>query len=171
MNACIASAGPNASIVTPPAPANLTAQMLFRDTIGYSDEFANNTTAQTGNIDFNNPNDANGAIKFGIAATNLGTATVSDTLDLLCETAGGCFWSAPYPFGSSLLVPATTPESIFTCSGIIAFRCAVATTTTVPNAINATRFISVLSLKGRSHTYFFAARSSARAPVRMFFIA
>ena len=47
--------------------------------------------------------------------------------------------------GWPLIVPATVPESIFTCSGTIAFTYVVVTTTAAAMAVIAIRFIAVLS--------------------------
>ena len=77
------------ALVTPPAPATLTAQMLFRDFVGYSDRLADGTTNQTGHIDFNNPNDSNGAIQFGIPNVDLGSVVGDDGVTRRVPTRSG----------------------------------------------------------------------------------
>ena len=71
------------------APATLTAQMLFRDFVGYSDRLADGTNAQTGHIDFNNPNDGNGAIQFGIPNADLGNVVGDDGVTRRVPTLAG----------------------------------------------------------------------------------
>jgi hypothetical protein len=48
--------------------------------------------------------------------------------------------------GLPLAVPATMPESIFTCSEIIARSCVVATTTAAAMAMSANRFMCLCPL-------------------------
>jgi len=61
-----------------PDPESITIPVLYRDFIGYSDVFGDGTSNRTGHIDFNNPNDANDSIVFGIVAPTLGTVMGDD---------------------------------------------------------------------------------------------
>ena len=74
---CTVESGFSCQLMNVAQPNQLVIPVLYRDFIGYSDKVGDNTSNQTGHIDFNNPNDGNGNVVTGIAASTLTYDTVN----------------------------------------------------------------------------------------------